>query len=84
MSVHPFPTTAPAVGGTIGGAGLGQVEAGWHLRAAFHALRAGARVAMRRYRTRQHLADLDERLLRDIGVTRLDARQEAAKPFWLP
>ena len=25
-----------------------------------------------------------ERLLRDIGISRLDALQEAAKPFWRP
>jgi uncharacterized protein YjiS (DUF1127 family) len=31
---------------------------------------------------RQCLAALDERLLRDIGVTRYDAAREAAKPFW--
>jgi uncharacterized protein YjiS (DUF1127 family) len=31
---------------------------------------------------RQALAELDERLLRDIGVTRYDAEAEIAKPFW--
>jgi uncharacterized protein YjiS (DUF1127 family) len=34
------------------------------------------------YRSRQALAQLDDRLLRDIGVTRYDAAREAAKPFW--
>lgn len=28
------------------------------------------------------LADLDDRLLRDIGITRSEAKREAAKPFW--
>jgi len=83
MSAHPFPTTTQAPGG-VTGAGLGLVEAGWQLRAALITLRAGVRTALRRHRTRKHLADLDDRLLRDIGVNRLDARQEAARPFWLP
>jgi len=35
-----------------------------------------------RQRQRRALANLDDRLLADIGVTRGDAAQEAAKPFW--
>ncbi len=31
---------------------------------------------------RIHLADLDDRVLRDMGMTRADARREAAKPLW--
>lgn len=31
---------------------------------------------------RQELHHLTERELRDIGLTRLDAESEAAKPFW--
>jgi uncharacterized protein YjiS (DUF1127 family) len=31
----------------------------------------------------QRLAD-DSHLLKDIGVSRADARKEAAKPFWRP
>ena len=31
---------------------------------------------------REHLLELDERLLRDIGLSRYDALKEAAKPFW--
>lgn len=31
---------------------------------------------------RRHLLELDERLLRDIGLSRYDAFREAAKPFW--
>jgi uncharacterized protein YjiS (DUF1127 family) len=30
----------------------------------------------------QALAELDDRLLRDIGKTRLEIEIEAAKPFW--
>ena len=35
-----------------------------------------------RSRQRRHLRDLDERLLRDIGLSRGDVRREAAKPGW--
>jgi uncharacterized protein YjiS (DUF1127 family) len=35
-----------------------------------------------RARMRRQLLSLDDRLLRDIGLTRLDARSEAEKPFW--
>lgn len=40
--------------------------------------------AWRCWRTRRLIADLDDRLLKDIGATRSDARAEAAKPFWRP
>ena len=36
----------------------------------------------RRHRDRLHLTGLDERMLRDIGVTNVDVAHEAAKPFW--
>lgn len=35
-----------------------------------------------RARSRRQLARLDDRQLRDIGVSRTDADREAAKPFW--
>jgi uncharacterized protein YjiS (DUF1127 family) len=35
-----------------------------------------------RSRQRRALAELDDRLLRDIGLTRAQAEREAAKPFW--
>ncbi len=35
-----------------------------------------------RYLQRQTLARLDERMLRDIGLTPLDAQTEYDKPFW--
>ncbi len=35
-----------------------------------------------RSRQRRALAKLDERLLKDIGVSRYDAEMEIAKPFW--
>lgn len=35
-----------------------------------------------RARQRQALAALDEAMLRDIGITRVEAAREAGKPFW--
>jgi uncharacterized protein YjiS (DUF1127 family) len=37
---------------------------------------------MDRARQRRKLAELDEHLLRDIGVTTRQAREESEKPFW--
>ncbi len=37
---------------------------------------------LQRSRQRTALAELDDRMLRDIGVTRSQAEREAAKPFW--
>lgn len=37
-----------------------------------------------RWRQRRALEDLDNHLLRDIGVTRAEADQEARLPFWRP
>jgi len=33
-------------------------------------------------KSRRALAELDDNLLRDIGLTREDAQSEAAKPIW--
>ena len=38
----------------------------------------------RRSRQRAQLVTLDERALKDIGATRLEARREWRKPFWVP
>jgi uncharacterized protein YjiS (DUF1127 family) len=35
-----------------------------------------------RLRDRQRLAEMDDRSLRDIGLTRYDAELELRKPFW--
>jgi uncharacterized protein YjiS (DUF1127 family) len=35
-------------------------------------------------RQRRSLLELDERLLKDIGITRADALREASRPFWDP
>ena len=37
---------------------------------------------MGRSRQRRALANLDDRLLEDIGITRSAAAREGAKPFW--
>ncbi len=34
-------------------------------------------------RSRRQLAELDDRLLRDIGIDRAKARHEAEKGFWI-
>ena len=49
-----------------------------HLRALWAAL---SRLE-ERHRQRLALAELDDRLLADIGVSRTHARHEASKPFW--
>lgn len=37
-----------------------------------------------RIRQRRHLLELDDRLLKDIGLSRADAWREWRKPFWKP
>lgn len=36
------------------------------------------------YRQRRALLKLDDRMLKDIGLSRLDVEREAEKPFWRP
>jgi uncharacterized protein YjiS (DUF1127 family) len=43
-----------------------------------------ASVGLDRSRQRRRLGELDDRMLRDIGLTRADAWAEAQKPFWRP
>lgn len=35
-----------------------------------------------RQRQRQELLELDDRILRDVGIDRADAIREGRKPFW--
>ena len=35
-----------------------------------------------RHRERAHLAQLDDHLLRDMGLTRAEVARQVAKPFW--
>jgi uncharacterized protein YjiS (DUF1127 family) len=55
------------------------------------AVRAAARIAARpdlvydwqwRARTRHQLMTMDNRLLKDMGISRYDALREGGKPFW--
>jgi uncharacterized protein YjiS (DUF1127 family) len=65
-STHPLPTPATSGRWRDLFAGTLQLIVLWHERA----------------RQRRALATLDERMLRDIGITRYDALLESAKPFW--
>jgi uncharacterized protein YjiS (DUF1127 family) len=66
---------------TFGGAeSASRIDIAARARRAFSALLAWQeRAAMRR-----GLARMDDRLLRDIGLTRADVRRELGKPFWRP
>jgi uncharacterized protein YjiS (DUF1127 family) len=44
----------------------------------------GALLWAERARQRRQLAELDDYMLRDIGLTRSDVANEIRKPFWLP
>ena len=54
----------------------------WSGSSRIAALRGWLRVAWQRHRSRQLLACMDARALRDIGLTYADAEEEANKPFW--
>ena len=43
---------------------------------------ARAWLSLERRRQRKAMLHLDDRLLRDIGLTRADVRLECAKPIW--
>lgn len=42
------------------------------------------REAWRRQRSRTRLADLNDHMLKDIGLSRSEAWREYSKPFWRP
>ncbi len=50
--------------------------------AAVQGLLGKVRAAWRRRRSRNLLLQLDDYMLKDIGLTRSDALREAGKPFW--
>ena len=47
-----------------------------------HRFGAGYRLCRERYRQRQQLLEMDDRQLKDIGITREQAEQEGRKPLW--
>lgn len=68
IAAEPFPVARRSGPPTIWLARLAALLALWHQRA----------------RQRSRLAELDDRLLEDIGKTRKQAIVEAGKPFWQP
>jgi len=57
----------------------------WRRNEPIHPLAAAVALIVRWLETarqRRALAALDDRSLRDIGVTRIEAEREAEKPFW--
>jgi uncharacterized protein YjiS (DUF1127 family) len=47
-----------------------------------HCLRTAYGLGRERYRQRRQLMEMDKRQLKDIGITRDQAEQEARKPIW--
>lgn len=58
--------------------GFARIETGRALEAIFETLL----LWHERAQQRRQLAELDDRFLKDIGVSRGDAANEARKPFW--
>jgi uncharacterized protein YjiS (DUF1127 family) len=77
MSTIPLETTLAR--GTGQGVGARAVR---HSREALQHVVAVLREWRRRSRDRAALAGFDDRMLRDIGVTRADVLVEINKPFW--
>ena len=66
----------PILSGRVGTSGLAAVR--MTLAAAFDRILVWITVG----RTRRMLATLDDRALRDLGLDRATAAEEAGKPFW--
>lgn len=72
-------TAFPGMGQAIAPGGHGALwRTGRRLRQGLDMLR----LWRERARGRQQLRTFDDHLLRDIGITRLQAEAEAHKPFW--
>jgi uncharacterized protein YjiS (DUF1127 family) len=76
-----FGHQAPAYGATHHAPRLSTFLPG-SARDKLHLWAATICVWFERSRQRRALAELDARMLRDIGVTSAQARREAATPFW--
>lgn len=73
--------------GTISFLGKGLVAdwAAWTLHHAFAAATAAPRLVLSwyvRHQQRHDLAALDDRALKDLGLSRADVAREVDKPFW--
>jgi uncharacterized protein YjiS (DUF1127 family) len=66
---HPYSVTA-------------RTAIGARARTALSALADAFSAWQERLDQRRTLARLDDRLLRDMGLTRADVEQEVSKPFW--
>ena len=51
-------------------------------RKVLHSLTTACRLCRERYRQRRQLLEMDDRELKDIGITREQAEQEGRKPLW--
>lgn len=58
------------------------VQHGWAKPVVQHGWLAWLAAMLRAIETRRHLAQMDERMLRDIGLTRGDAIEEANRAPW--
>ena len=54
----------------------------WRAASGLRRVRDTLRLWQDRVRGRQQLRELDDHVLHDIGITRLQAEAEATKPFW--
>jgi uncharacterized protein YjiS (DUF1127 family) len=62
----------------------GTIVTGTNLRGLILSASGSLQLWYERHRQRRHLARLDDRLLRDIGIDRATAELEISKPFWRP
>jgi uncharacterized protein YjiS (DUF1127 family) len=72
-------TASPVFRATVGGQGR---RAATHTPRPWRRLLNALRLWQQRARGRQQLREFDDHMLRDIGITRLQAEAEATKPFW--
>ena len=57
-------------------------QASISFREVLHSLTTACRLCRERYRQRRQLLEMDDRELKDIGITREQAEQEGRKPLW--
>lgn len=72
-------TAYPLIRGNAAGQGRGAAR---RTTGPWRQLLDTLRLWRQRARGRQHLREFDDHVLRDIGITRLQAEAEATKPFW--